>query len=253
MLDGHALDLAALVRRFPTGDPRVVSTDEGTFIEAAVLDAVEFTDTARLVETASDILARLNGWVMLDDAGYRPVKLRNRFHRDRLQREAGDTHIALGDEARVRDEVSVVVVGTAEARLGLSATITATASTGGVPGPPPIPEGQRQLARAAAHPDADDLLALIGTAGAFGWAPLWKALEIIKVALGGKTALLGTGWVTADDLDAFGYSANHPDASGADARHARRPPTTPPSRVMSIEEGQQFIRDLARQWLNSLP
>jgi len=190
---------------------------------------------------------------MLDDAGYRPVKLRNRFHRDR---EATDTHIVLGDEARTRDEASVVVVGTAEARLGglnATITITATASNGGVPGIPPQPEGPRQLARAAAHSDADDLLVLIGTAGALGWDPLWKALEIITVAVGGKAALLATGWITADDHEVFGYSANHPDASGTDARHARRPPTTLPSRVMSIEEGQQFIRDLAHRWLDSLP
>ncbi len=253
MLDGHEFDLAALARRFPTGDPRVVTTDEGTFIEAADLDAVDFTDAARLVEVAAGILARLNGWAMLDDAGYRPVKLRNRFHRDR---EATDTHIVLGDEARTRDEASVVVVGTAEARLGglnATITITATASNGGVPGIPPQPEGPRQLARAAAHSDADDLLVLIGTAGALGWDPLWKALEIIKVAVGGKAALLATGWITADDHEVFGYSANHPDASGTDARHARRPPTTLPSRVMSIEEGQQFIRDLAHRWLDSLP
>ena len=250
MLDGHEFDLNALARLFPAGDPQVVTTDEGTFIEAAALDAVDFTDAARLVEVAAGILARLNGWAMLDDPGYRPVKLRNRFHR---HRQATDTHIVLGDEARVRDEATVLVAGSAEARLGgLTATVR-TASSGGVSETPPQPEGPRQLARAATHPDADDLLALIGTAGALGWDPLWKALEIIKVALGGKAALLATGWITADDHDVFGYSANHPDASGTDARHARRPSTTSPSRVMSIEEGQQFIRDLARRWLDSLP
>ena len=88
----------------------------------------------------------------------------------------------------------------------------------------PTPTGPRQLARAAANSDADDLLALIGNAGALGWDPLWKALEIIKVAVGGKAPLIATGWVTDDDLDEFGYSANQPDASGADARHARRSP-----------------------------
>ena len=72
------------------------------------------------------------------------------------------------------------------------------------------------------------------------------------VAVGGKAAPLATGWITADDHDVSGYSANHPDATGTDARHARRPPTTPPSRVMLIEDGQQFIRDLARRWLDSL-
>lgn len=250
ILDGHEFDLSTLARLFPAGDPRVVASAEGTFIEAAALDAVDFTDAARLVEVAADLLASLNGWAMLNDPGYRPVKLRNRFHRDR---QSTDTHIVLGDEARMRDEATVLVVGSAEARLGgLSATVR-TASDGGVCGSPPQPEGPRQLARAATHPDARDLLTLIGTASTLGWDSLWKALEIIKVAVGGKAALLATGWISADDHDVFGYSANHPDASGSGARHARRPPTAPPGRVMSIEEGQQFIRDLARRWLGSLP
>lgn len=250
MLDGHEFDLSALARLFPAGDPRVITSAEGTFIEAAALDAIDFTDAARLVEVATDLLASLNGWAMLNDPGYRPVKLRNRFHSNR---QSTDMHIVLGDEVRVRGETTVLVVGSAEARLGgLSATVRA-ASDGGVSGPPPQLEGPRQLARAATHPDARDLLTLIGTAGTLGWDSLWKALEIIKVAMGGKTALLATGWVTAEDHDVFGYSANHPDASGSGARHARRPPTTPPGRVMSIEEGQRFIRDLARRWLDSLP
>ncbi len=70
--------------------------------EGLCLDAVDFTDATRLVEVAAGILARLNGWATLDDAGYRPVKLRNRFHRSR---EATDTHIVLADEVRGRDEV----------------------------------------------------------------------------------------------------------------------------------------------------
>jgi hypothetical protein len=143
----------------------------------------------------------------------------------------------------------VVVAATAEARLG---ALAAGVAVDGVP-VTPAPTGPGRLTNAASNLDADVLLTLIGNSGALGWASLWKAIEIIKVAIGGKAALIATGWVTDDELNEFGYSANHPDAGGADARHARRPSGgRVPNRILSIEEGQQFIRDLARRWLDSL-
>jgi hypothetical protein len=96
-------------------------------------------------------------------------------------------------------------------------------------------------------------LVLIGSADTLGWDTLWKAMEIVRTAVGGTAALIATGWVTTTEFDEFGYAANEPQASGDDARHARRPPKTPPARIMTIEEGRQFIRDLARHWLDSLP
>jgi hypothetical protein len=242
-LAGHDLDLAALARHFPTGDPRIVVDDGHTYLEATALDA-RYGDGGALVATGGDILARLNGHAMLDDAGYRPVRLLNRFVH-------GNTmHAVVSDEFHFREHV-VVVAGVAEARLG---SLAAAAVVDGEAPVAPAPQGPDQLARAAANSDADELLALIGNAGALGWDVLWKAYEIIRAAVGGTKALIHTGWVTQDDLDNFGYAANQPSASGPDARHARRlPPKRLPTHILPIEEGQQFIRDLARQWLDSLP
>ncbi|RLK61896.1 hypothetical protein [Actinokineospora cianjurensis] len=250
LLDGHEFDLAALARRFSEGDPRIIVADGGTFLEASALGSADFTDGGQLVEIASGILARLNGWATLDDPSYRPVKLGYRFHRDHPQGGGSDAHLMAGDQARLRDDLTVVVVGTAEARMSAFPVMTVGGATSSQPA---TPDGYRQLKRATDHPDVDDLLLLLGRAEHIGWDQLWKAMEIIKVACGGKAALLATGWVTSDDLDEFGYAANHPDASGTDARHARRPPATPPGRVMSLAEGQQFVRDLSRRWVDSLP
>ncbi|GLW90155.1 hypothetical protein [Actinokineospora globicatena] len=245
-LDGHELDLAALAHHFSTGDPRVVSDDEGTFIEASALETIGFDNSAGLVDTASHILAELNGAARLEDPGYRPVKLRNRFHR-----APSDTHTLTSDEARLQEHATVLVVGAVEARIGLSTTVTGK-SIGSIPGPAPEPKQRKHLTRAAAHPNVADLLTLIGRTEDLSWDVLWKAMEIVRADLGGTAALLATNWITADDFDVFGYSANHPDASGPAARHARRPPGTPPPWTMSIEQGQQFIRNLTREWLDSL-
>jgi hypothetical protein len=246
LLKGQGFDLDALADLFATGDPRVIQAGDETFLEATVLDE-PFTakDGGRLVEFAEGILARMNGTAKLRDAGYRTVTLANQFHRDNHQ------HVMVYDEACIRDSISVARAGVAQGQVRMSATVTAHAT--GVPAATPVPEGPRQLARAAAHSDADDLLVLIGSADTLGWDTLWKAMEIVRTAVGGKAALIATGWVTTAAFDEFGYAANEPQASGDDARHARRPPKTPPARIMTIEEGRQFIRDLARHWLDSLP
>ena len=246
LLKGHGFDLNALAHLFATGDPRVVQTDDGTLLEATALDG-PFTakDGGRLAEVAEGILARMNGTAKLRDAGYQPVTLVDRFHRENYQ------HVLVYDEACVRDSISVARAGVAQGQVRMSATVTVHIA--GVPATSPVPAGPRQLARAAAHSDADDLLVLIGSADTLGWETLWKAMEIVRTAVGGKAALIATGWVTAAEFDEFGYAANEPQASGGDARHARRPPKTPPARIMTIEEGRQFIRDLALHWLDSLP
>lgn len=71
-------------------------------------------------------------------------------------------------------------------------TGTGTLGIGGVPATP-APEGPQDLARVAAHSDADDLPALIGSADALGWDTLWKAMEIIRQALGRTLGGMG-GW-----------------------------------------------------------
>ena len=107
------------------------------------------------------------------------------------------------------------------------------------------------MARAAANSDADELLALIDNAGALGWDVLWKEYEIIRSAVGGTKALIDTEWVTHDDLDNLGCAADQRSASGPAA--CSLPPKKLPTHILSIEEGQQFIRGLTRQWLDSLP
>jgi hypothetical protein len=184
LLQGHEFDLATLRLQFPVGDPHVVSTADCTFLEATALDAVDFADAAQLVRIATELLAKLNGWTLLADAEYQPVELCGQFHRDLPLDGSKHSHVMVSDEAPARD---FAAAGLGEARLRLSARITTTRPNGIVPDPSATAPTARHLARVAAHPDANELLTLIGTAGTLGWDVLWKAMEIVRQAVGGKT------------------------------------------------------------------
>lgn len=244
-LDGHEFDLVALARHFPTGNPRVVLNDEGAFLVSDELD--DAFGQPGLAGAAEEQLARLNGWATLADAGYRHVRLRDAFHREGTPQAH---HVFAYDEARARDSVTVVSV-LAELRASATVTATATADDGEViPSPPP--EGPTHLARR--NRDVDDLLAIVGKADALSWSQLYKCFEIIRNALGGgDDGLVATSWTSRATLRAFTGSANHHGVSGIhDARHARLPGRSP-TRAMTLDEAQAYIRDLVRNWLRSLP
>lgn len=243
-LEGHSFDIDALARHFPSGEPRIVVIDEGTFL-AAELDDL-FNDAGRLVEAATEHLDRLNGYAVLMDAGYRRVRLRNKFFRES---NPAHVHVVVHDEARARESVTVVMLGTAEER---ATAFGVTAIVGGVPVQPPPPEGPSHLARAASDKDVADLLALVGKAERLSWSELYKVFEIIRDSIGrGRDGLVATGWTTKDELSAFTGSADHHLVSGIhDGRHARSS-GGPPKRTMTLDEAQRYIRDLARRWLDS--
>jgi hypothetical protein len=118
------------------------------------------------------------------------------------------------------------------------------------------PRGPRYLDQAASHPDLGELLALLGNAEQLTWIELYKAYEIILHAVsGGKKGmqtLAAKQAVPEDQINAFMGSANCPDVSGADARHARLS-GGPPTRSMTLPDGRHFIRDLARRRLIDPP
>ncbi|MCA1705982.1 MAG: hypothetical protein LC808_23060 [Actinobacteria bacterium] len=207
-----------------------------------------FDDAGRLVSTANEHLARLNGDAILADAGCQAVRLGNRF-----VREGGPTHVHLvgHDEARARDSLTVVAPVTAETRA--TAFVVASVVVDGVPVAPPPPDGLRHLARATTDKNADDLLALIGNAESLGWDELYR-----------RTRSSATPWAAARGASSTAAGPRSSNSAGSPARRttpmrAAPEPGTRASQVerranaMTLGEGQQFIRDLARRWLDSLP
>ena len=246
-LDGHAFDLEALARHFPTGDPHIVVTEGGAYLATALDDL--FGDGGRLIEAANEQLDRLHGSAWVLEGAYQRVRLNGRFFRDPDQ-----THglMVAGDQTQFRESFTVVQATGIESRTVFGVPTV----TGGVPSAPPPPQGPRHLAHAASNKDVDDLLALVGKAEKvqLSWTELYKVFEIIRVAVGGRdNDLLASGWTTKPELSAFTGTANHHLASGIhEGRHARQKGPAP-TRTMTVDEAQTFIRNLTRRWLESLP
>jgi len=252
LIDGHQFDLQALTELFPKGDPRVIQDDNEDgqyFLEAAELDAL-FTDPGAMHGAAIAVLAQLVGAARLDDDSFYPVRVVGRYDR---HRPAGgtETTIQVTDSAHTRDRVTVVAVEAAESRGQVGAV---TILTNGVQ-VKPEPRGPRYLALAAAHPDVAELLTLVGNAEQLGWIELFKAFEIIHDAVSGgrkgNQTLVATLNIPKSEIKRFTGSANRPDVSGSDARHARQS-GEPPKQSMTLPDGRDFIRNLAGRWLDTI-
>jgi len=113
---------------------------------------------------------------------------------------------------------------------------------------PPRP-GPGYVQRAAADSDVAEVLEILGRAEPEpDWVELYKVFEIVSSRVPG---LDKKGWVTSAGIRAFTASANRPDVSGAQARHARMPGGRPKG-TMTLVEARQMISVLVAAWLDSL-
>jgi hypothetical protein len=252
LLDGHQFDLQALAELFPDDDPRVVvdpNEDGRYFLEAAALDPL-FNDPGAMHDAAAALLVRLIGAARLQSGSFQPVTLAGRYDRA-SSTGSTETAIQISDTAHARERVTVVAVEGIQSRAHVG---NPTVLIDGVR-VDQQPRGPRYLTLAATHTDVAELLALVGNADQLNWIELYKAYEIIKHAVGGGKdgirALAAALDVPEVDIKRFTGSANRPDVSGPDARHARMAGARP-RQTMTLPDGRQFIRDLAHRWLDTL-
>ncbi len=230
-LKGHEFDLITLAELFREGDPAVATDDEGYYLSFVAPDDL-FRDGGRLYEAASSLLCQVNGVGRANGSDFRPIGLVGRF-----SDETGHQHqVVLADAAEVRGQAFAVAV----------------AMNGQQVAAPPAPgPGYVQLGRT--HPDVAEALAILGKAGPPpDWVDLYKIFEIVRDNVGGRKALEQRRWVSASKLGAFTASADRPDISGAQARHARTDPKPPRGRTMTLAEARQMIGALVIAWMESL-
>jgi hypothetical protein len=228
-LKGHVSDLDALVHLFPSGPIRVVRENGVHYLLADEID--NRPQGVQYYEVAPEILKTVNGLARVADPAYQPVELSG-YYLDGEQR-----HVVVSAE-------TVVV----RSRVGTpSVTVTNSGGVVQVPRPPP---GPQRAALAATHPDVTEALIIMSQPVALGWGELYKVFEIVRDSVR-PNKLDKSGLASARDLKAFSASANRPDVSGADARHARMSGDAL-NYHMSLSDGRQFISDLVRAWIDSL-
>jgi hypothetical protein len=224
-LEGHNFDLESLAEHFASGDPRVFKKDDGSYLlESAGFD--HCVDAVAVKAVAEGLLATMNGAAKAANPSYQPVAVGSHFRND------------TGLHA-------VVLAGTAVAR----SRVYPAAVTGGVPGTPSAPTAKDWHALSATDADVRDALRILGMSD-LDWIDLYKVYEVIKHDVGGEVGITRAGWANASEISAFGASANRPDVSGDQARHARLP-GSPPKRTMSLPEARQLVQRLVKGWLDS--
>lgn len=226
-LRGHDFDLRRLAAYFGDGDPSVVSTDDGRFV-------VQSSETLRLGEigtSAARVLVSMNGVAAALDSAHHPAALDGHFEND-----SGVHALVSATTVHVRAQVEMLIM-----RVGGKVQVS--------PGPAPM----TLLNLGLSNDNVAEALGLLGL-GEVHWVNLNKILEIIDVDAGGTGSgrtVVARGWATERERSAFGASANRPDVSGADARHARQPGGAPRN-TMTPEEGRELIGRVIRSWLQSL-
>lgn len=225
-LGGHEFDLATLKERYSNGDPKVTLLDDGhLYLQGTALDGA--SDAPVALEIAKDQVQRLNGAARLERPNHQDVTLTGQI------REGENMN-------------AVVRVDTIEARSHVFADrIGGEAAMTSQPDPTPID-------RAAKYPAVGEVLNLFGSPDGLTLSNLYKIFEVIRDDMGGGTGLTNSGLSDMKPMSAFTATANRPDVSGTEARHARMS-GSPPRTAMTVDEARAYIRDLADRWIQTKP
>jgi hypothetical protein len=235
-LEGHVFDLETLAELFGQGEPRVVKHEDGFYyLTSEELDGL-MDNGGRLMEVGTAVLRHVAGVARALDGSFRPVTLSGYFISSN------------GDERRHH----VVAAGTAEVRGRAQIVAVATTGSESELAPPPPPLGPPYVNLTKDQPDVAEVLEILGKSDtSIGWIDLYKVYEVLRHNVGGDTALKAKSWTSEPELRAFTGSANRPDVSGSEARHARMSGGLP-KRAMTLSEGQDFIRRLVVAWWDTL-
>ena len=238
-LEGHPFDLDTLVELFREGDPKVSKEDVGYYLSSSELNGL-VGDSGRLFEAAARLLQRVTGVARMLDSSFPPVSLPGTFMEDDGTGTGRRHHVVQADTAVIRSKAYAVIVSTGDGETPVSQP------------PPPPPEGLPYMQLASSHAEVAEVLEILGKPTvSLTWVDLYKLYEIVRDSAGNERALKAKKWVPDGELSAFKASANRPDVSGSDARHARMS-GGPPKLTMNLAEGEAFIRKLVLAWWNSL-
>jgi len=225
-IEGDPVDLRLLRQWFADGPVQFRERDGQTYLCADALDALDTRDAIRARADAT--LCWVNGAAKLADSHFRSVRADGCVLR--VQGDRTDTFVQPSPAVmRIRPmPVSIGMVGPD----GIATH--------------PTPRVLAYAERCAVDPVARQALEILGT-GADTWVDLYKVFEVVRGAVPEKR-MISYGWTTKQRISAFTGSANHPEVSGRDARHAVMK-KAPPGTTMTMGEARAFVYDLLDRWL----
>jgi hypothetical protein len=224
------LDLEGLPGLFTSPDLRVVEEEGAYYLESVGFDVLD--EGGAVHEEAQCLLPLINGAARLRSRSYRNVAI-------------GYHVVEFGVDGSVKHH-QVVVADTLTIRTKVNAVLVKVGEEEPQPPAPGSQDTDKWLDLAANDRDVAEVLTMWG-GKPHDWFHLYKVFEIVK----SRTDIKGSGWATAIEIRRFTWTANHPGAAGADARHARRT-TNPPARPMTLAEGDALIERILMDWFQSL-
>lgn len=230
---GHQFDLEVLARSF-RDDPRVESDGKGGYILRA--SRFEQLADAEAVRAEADrIVSEMNGAGRIFSESYENVTAANQVRREN-QTGGEDAHVFITDSVRVRSSVSAVVLKAGGATEEV------------VESPPPIPSDT--LALAMKNADFAQALRFMSQEPPT-WHNLYKVWELVKRNVRGR--ITEEGWATEGEIERLTATADRPELSGDDSRHAVTKGSPAGERLrIELEEGVALCRRLLARWAEYL-
>ena len=228
-LRGHTFDLEDLANLFTTPDLLILKEGEEFLLKSTAFDALANAD--EVYAKAKSLMPSLNGIASVYVAGYRNVGMSGVV----VSIDAGGTrkrHIYLSvDAGDFRIRGSADVAGDVVAPKG------------------PTP-ADAAIGAALKEEVVSRALRFFGQTT--NWVNLYKVLDAIREDLGGKLkAVEDRGWVAASEIGRFTGTANNHTAASGEARHGFDFKGGPIANPMSLNEAEELIRTLLREWLKS--
>lgn len=179
---------------------------------------------------AKRLLDSINGAMRVQDPGYQNVRI-GAIYRIDVDGTSRTASVFASDTIAVRvRELPAAVVGSVAA-------------------PPPSDAPRRRAEVASRDEDAREALEIWANER-HDWWNLYKVHEIIE-SRGGISLPAVRQAVSKRELERFTRTANHPEAAGRRARHARLE-KVPPKVPMPLEEAEAVIARLLAAWLDAL-
>lgn len=223
-VDGEEPDLGYLRRQLTVPELTALADENGTYLQGTLFDSCASADEVRQV--VEPLITKLNGMAGVASPGYRPVAFAGRVKAD------GSAHLFVSGAARATSYITVTADG------------FVSTSDGAVVPSGPTPMMVRFLATKS-HPVLNEVYQVLGAKPSPNWQEFYKAVELLQEASGGTIYKLSvrTG-VSQNCIKNLLATADHPDLSGPDSRHAVMKGTPSARRRLSLDQGRSVVDEL---------